>query len=527
MKPTKITVTTLPSHTVTSWTYASVLSAIDAHETGDFSRSAALADAFGRDDRINACITTRIQAVTGKHGADFSIQPSTKGNKSRAKRLAKDVETWWYDALPERTLKRIFRDVLYMGISISRLEWNRRGAQWIPKAIPWPMRDVYWDETRRCFIVSAIEGQFEVRRGDPNWLIVASSNDEPWMDGLVRALGLPYFLRTLSARDWARFCERHGLPIIAIKEPTDADEDAKKAFASGIRNMGREGVIRLPQSTDSMGERGNGFDVSFIEARDTAWQTFEAFRKDLSTSIAVGVLGQNLTTEVQGGSLAAASMHDSVRREYRDSDVELLSTEIHDGVFVPYVGFHYPNDIDATPWPHWDTAEPADQTKIVQTANQAAAAIVAFKQAGLRVDLPAFLESVGIPMLAGDPLEEVEETETEGDPVEPPEDDDEETEATSVRLASGDVPSDAKGFVDGQRFVDDLAHNTALAASKALAPSLDKLIEIIDAADSFEDVRAALGDTYASMTSDDLEELIERAEIMARLAGRVAVLQDV
>lgn len=526
-KPARITVTTVPSSPISSWTYERILSALDAHERGDFSRSAHLADAFGRDDRITACMTTRVQAITGRHGADFSIEPSERGSKTRAKMLARDVEAWWYDAVPERTLKQIQRVVTFIGVSISRIEWTPKDGKWIPDITPWPMESAYWDETKLCWILSAQEGQIEVRKGDPNWLIVAASNDRPWMDGMVRCLALPFLLRTFSARDWARFCERHGLPIIAIEEPSDAGDEDKKTFADSMRRMGREGVLRLPQQTDMNGGKGNGFKVDFIEPKDTAWQSFEAFRKDLSASIAIAILGQNLTTEVQGGSLAASKTHNQVRLEYRDSDVELLTTELHDGLIVPYVAFHSPNDIDAAPWPHWNTNEAEDKNEIVKVATQTAGAIEAFKNAGLRVDLVKFIESVGIPMLPGLPVEEPEEPEEE--PPTPPakpddEGDDEESEDDELSvLASGDI---APGFTDGQRYADDLAENAAKASADAMGPSLDALLALINGADSFDAVRAGLAETYASMDPSDMEDLTERAEIMARLAGKHAVLVD-
>ncbi len=532
MKPTKTTVTTLPSHRVTSWDYTKILAALDAHERGEFYQSAALADSFGRDDRITACLTTRVIAITGKHGADFSIQPSEYGSKSAARVLAKEVSAWWYRAVPERVLKRIFRDVLLMGVSISRQDWARKGNEWIPDLTPWPMRDVWWDDQKRCFMVQAVEGQFEVRRDDPNWLIVAADDQEPWMAGMVRCLGLPFLLRTFSARDWARFCERHGLPIVVIEEPMQFDADARKAFAQSVSTMGRSGVVRLPQQEDATGGKGPGFKMEFLEAKDTGWASFEAFRKDLSTSIAIAILGQNLTTEVNGGSLAASQMHDAVRREYRDADVEVLSTELHDGVIVPYVRFHRPNDVDAAPWPHWDTAEPADQGKIVKTANDTATAIQAFKAAGMRVDVAAFIESVGIPMLPGAPIEEPEDAEEE--PVgetpdaesDPKDDAPDDAETTSVQLASGSALVDAQGFINGQRFADALAGNAGRTARKLLAPDIESLLSIIDDAQSFEDVRAVLGDVYAAMKPEALADLVERTEILARMAGKAAVLED-
>lgn len=534
-KPGRTVVTRLPIDPITTWTYAKINSAIDSHELGVFADSAALADAFGRDDRIAACLNTRVNALLGRHGASFSIEPSEEGDGRSRKALAREVDEWWIDAVPEKTARQILRDRILLGVSVSRIEWQAVGGRWVPRVRPWPMQFVHWDDASACFKVQAKEGIFDVRAGDPEWLIHSSSEDRPWMDGAIRALGLAFLLRSFSWRDWARFSERHGMPIIAIKEPADASEDDKATFFNGMKNMGRGGVLRLPQQP---GPDGVGFGVEFIEARDTGWESFKAFGDALAVSIAVYLLGQNLTTEVQGGSYAAATVHDRIRQDYLDADAEALSTDIRDGMLKPYVAFHYPgSSVDVAPWPTWNTDAPEDRTELADTSLKAVDFITKARAAGLRVDLDAYLERVGIPMLKGEAIDEaaLEEAQeraqaiAEGEPDEDEGDDPkapEEPAAASVRLASGDRIEDANGFVSGQQYADDLARKTALHAAKALRPSVDAILAAVNAATDPADLRRRLVETYRGISEAELRDVTERAIILAELAGRAAVLED-
>ena len=535
-RPARIVVTALPQEPVTRWTYDKVNRALDAHEIGNFELSAPLADAFGRDDRITACLNTRLEAIIGRHGAEFSIEPSDRGDKRRAKVAAKDVESWWYDFVPEKAARRILRDKILLGVSISRVEWVARDGQWYPRPRPWPMQFVYWDDSRQCFMAMAREGVFEVRAEDPNWLICAMTEEQPWMDGALRSLGLPFLLRSFDWRDWARFNERHGMPIIAIKEPAEADEDAKESFFESMKKMGRGGVVRLPQMTDGLSGQRNGYEVDFIEAKSTSWETFKAFGERLEVAVAVRLLGQNLTTEVQGGSRAAASVHDRVRQDYMDADAEGLSTDLRDGLLKPWVRYCYPPSVgvDIAPWPCWNTDAPEDRTQLAATGVKAGAAIKQFQALGLRVDLEAYLERLGIPMLPGEPIEEPEEPPTER--TEPPapepsdgdedQDDDDDQASTQARLASGDALSGARGFADGQDYADRLAARSAQRGSEALAPDLEALIALIESSESRGELEQKLLASYKTMDHAARAKIIERALILAELAGRHAVLED-
>jgi phage gp29-like protein len=59
-----------------------------------------------------------------------------------------------------------------------------------------------------------------------------------------------------------------------------------------------------------------------------------------------------------------------------------------------------------------------------------------------------------------------------------------------------------------------------------MAPALYLLMTAIEASDTPEELRSNLAEAYRGMSQAEMETLVERAMIMAELAGRHAVLED-
>lgn len=395
--PAKLTITQLQPDNQAEWPLGSILAALSLHEDGDFSESAKLAAAFGRDDRISACRGTRIRALVGKNGATFSVLASEGGDRRRTSNITDRVEKLWFRCFNELVVGRILGDYIDIGISVSRIHWTRVGNEWLPHLEPWNMRWVRWDHFRKCLIAQTEQGEVEVRRDTGEWLVVG----EDWMTGGVRALAMPFFFRGLTWKDWARYCEKHGVPILAIDEPpTEANttqKAAKDSFFARLKQLGREGILRLPQGKDGKG----GFAAKILEPSTLSWPSFEAFLKRLDVCIAIFLLGQNLSTEVQGGSLAAAVAQNRVRLDYLAADAEALSTAFRTQVLMAWGRFNIEGwDDELAPWPTWDTAEPEDlKSKSVVSVN-AATALEKYKKMGSPVDERAYLEAYSIPLLS-------------------------------------------------------------------------------------------------------------------------------
>ena len=105
------------------------------------------------------------------------------------------------------------------------------------------------------------------------------------------------------------------------------------------------------------------------------------------SAITLSVLGQNLTTQIEGGSFAAASVHARVQLDRLESDVAMLSTTARMQIIAPWGRVNIPDfDTDTTPWPRWDTTPPEDLQKSAQALLTLAQALPALVAAGVNPD---------------------------------------------------------------------------------------------------------------------------------------------
>lgn len=384
--------------TQSTWTFTTILSAVDAHEKGDFKASALLADHYGRDERISGCTLDRISVLTGEDSAPFEFETSDVDVAASASVIV-DLEAFWHDMMTDAWLHVSLHDLIHMGLSISHVEWEMNESEWRPiKLTRMHLSNVKWDDKLKAYILSAAGGEkIEIRDGDPNWLIVAPGGPRSWMMGAVRSLGVFYFMRGLNYTDFARYCERHGTPILKIYEPESQNTDQKDNFYRDLTTMGAKGVIRLPR-TD--GEEF-GYDVEPMEMKSKTYGAFKDFNEVLQTSISIRILGQNLSTEIQGGSFAAAGWHARVKQSIVRGDASAMGAALW-SVVKWYAEKNQPDfDPKAAPWPRWRLVIPEDLHALATVIQTSAQGLISLLTAGVEVDLVAFAKKFGVPLLEG------------------------------------------------------------------------------------------------------------------------------
>ena len=345
---------------VPTWTIPEVRSALDTHELGTFFSSTTLVDAMGRDDRIDACLGTRVGALAGKSGIGFTVAPAEDvADGEQAETIANKVQSLWQYSCPENVMSHVLKDGVMLGVAFAKIHWDLKDGMRVPRLEPWHAHTVYFDWSILKYRVVAREGMMIIEPGNAEWFVYEPGGWRSWMTGAVRGLGIPFVIRQYTYRDWYRYCEKHGMPILAIKEPVGAMwEKHKQGFWGKVQRLGTESTLRLPFS-----EKDNdGFGVSFVEPKDKSWQTFQAMIGELNTNIAIRLLGQNLSTEVKGGSFAAAASQELVRLDYLDRDANTLSGALREQVWSHFVRFNYDAvSTKYTPVPTWDTRPPEDK----------------------------------------------------------------------------------------------------------------------------------------------------------------------
>lgn len=365
-----------------TWTPALVDVATSEHERGEFGFSALFSDAVRRDDRIFTSLDTRILGVLGfPFSLDESDTADTKRLRQASRALARRIRGWWYRVLPEAKLADALESSILMGFRVGELAWWRADDGLIyPDLKLHHGQNVRWNTTTQGLELMQRNGTpVPITPGDGRWVLFApAGGDRPWKFGAVRALGIPYLIRQMTRRDWADRSEIEGTGIRKAKGPLAVGANDKRFtdFVSQIRRMGRKTVLALQEGWD--------FGIEVTDAN--AAILFEKLIAHSETAITLSILGQNLTTQIEGGSHAAATVHAKVLQSRLESDVAMLSVVCRDQILLPWCRYNLPNFDERTlPWPRWDAQPPEDKAKRAQALLAVSQAITGLRTAGVNI----------------------------------------------------------------------------------------------------------------------------------------------
>jgi phage gp29-like protein len=393
-----------------------------AHDMGYLQSSAMLWDAMRRDDRISGVTRTRVGALVA---APLEIKPAN--TKAKAARIAKllagdgeDEHGLWERICPPDVIKSLSGWGNALGFGLAEIVWrtdadmndwtkispgveytsNRSSLGWLPRLRVWHPQFVYFDYAERRFMVIAREGVIPLPRidehpeGDGKWVVWTPYGYQyGWLEALVRPLAMKYLMRQWNYRDWARSNERQGMATFGAEVPAGAPESVKDEFVARIRNLGSDAVLELPQLE---GEEG-GFNLKMIESTTRNWETFKEFKSQLDVDIAVAVLGQNLTTEVQGGSRAAAQVQNLVRIDKAIEDAGIADC-IRQQVLTWWCLYNF-GDPELAPRPEYQVEPPTDELAENSALKMLGDALTSLKAATAPIDVRTILDRAGVPLI--------------------------------------------------------------------------------------------------------------------------------
>ena len=387
--------------------------ALLSHEVGNFNASAQMAIAMGRDDRITAVLETRI---SGLLSLPFQMIPAEVTRaKVKARKIADAAEAMWDIIAPPAEVSAALNWFILLGVAPVQVTWQVLDGLWVPSMKAWDPQFMNWEEG--VYKIETRDGTQEVTP-ENGWMLLVQGN-RGFMRGAVRSIAKLWISRQWTLRDWSRFNERYGMPMLKAMVPSRASDPEKADFFRNMSNIGSTTTAMLPQNVD--GGEGS-FDIDLLEAKATAWKTFQGKEDRDNINIAVRILGQNLTSEVSGGSFAAANIHNNIRLDRLQADEVLLSSHMRESMLVPFTFFNFGEQANFAPTPHWDTSPPEDLTAKGTAMKALGDGISALSAAGLNVSDNTIAE-LGQEYDLELERKEIEETPPETDPGDPNEND--------------------------------------------------------------------------------------------------------
>jgi hypothetical protein len=527
--------------TQTTWTPALIKQAESQAQSGDLRMAAQLCEWLLGDEQIARLLHGRAQALLG-------LEPTfeASGDKRKSSRVVRALEGQedWWDGWPEPQLAEMLVWGILLGVSVARHGWEvleGHGGRILPLPKVWEAQHVRYDLQKRTWIAkvtsegsgfaAGIDEEFEP--GDGTWLLHAPYGAaRPWMRGLWRGLARFRLLRDYAVSDFGRAGEGAARNVVeAPDKDTKQTKELRQELATDLSTMGRDGTIVLP----------SGLTYKLVE---TSASTADMYVKQLEVSeraFQIAIRGGNLTTNVEGGSKAAAEVQERLGDDANlRFDAQSLTTTIHDQSMVWWAEFNF-GSAALAPWPVYPVEQEADLKHTVETEDKAFEVVKKAEDLGFDVDRKAFLEDHKItwakpgtkpaappppppPGAAPQPAPAPGKPPTKADP-----------QATGrgslahlLMLASGARAEANRGFLDGQSYAETAHDWAAKRGVDVLATDLEQLSAVILSAESPDDLRAKLeqflGDDF---DPDELAELTARAMILCELAGQLAVRKDV
>jgi phage gp29-like protein len=172
---------------------------------------------------------------------------------------------------------------------------------------------------------------------NPFKIIKATMSDEDGfydMDSIMRPVARWYIIKTFTVKAWALFADKYGFPIPVAKVP---QSEFEKNSAQIIDLLQSVGANKWAVFFDE-------FDLDLKEPMKS--QTIDVFSKLIEKAdveSAIAIVGQNLTSEVTGGSFAASKTHSEILTSIIRDDIAWLDEIINDQIVYDIVRLNFPN----------------------------------------------------------------------------------------------------------------------------------------------------------------------------------------
>ena len=206
-------------------------------------------------------------------------------------------------------------DIPYYGFGVYEINWEFENGFFIPTLVERNYKNFILDNGKIKFNSLGFSEDIEFHK-----VIAATYKakpNKPYGQPLIQTLFWLVEFKNASLQFWIELLERFGTPWVIGK--TEGD---KNALAEEIYNMlGGDGAVIDADD-----------DIKIETAKDGG--NFKELVEYIDNQIREVILGGNLTANVQGGSLAAANVHNEVREDLAQADENIVNQIIRELIWI-------------------------------------------------------------------------------------------------------------------------------------------------------------------------------------------------
>ena len=496
-----------------TWNVNQVRQALFDSQMGNFSRATKLVIGMMADDELPSSCNRAIDLITG---APFTLTPTEEDNASTQAQI--DFLTpIWDQAFPEEEMFKMVYWYLWLGVGIGTLDWTMQNGTWMPRLralspeFLWYEPNVFNEKTGMYGIwwYQAREGLVQVTPGDGKW-VMFHDGTESYLNSSVRALAQSWLIKQYAWRDWTRYNERHGMPLVKAMVPAVSSEAAQNTFWNDIQELGTDSTIMLPSHLDDEGKNVS-FDVDLVEAKDNSFDTFKLTIERCDRKFQVHWLGTNSGAELIGsaGSKATSESGRDIAREVADMRARRIAPEIREQMLWPLVSLNMAGaQLIDSPYPSYQIKQGEDAKDLGEGWDAMAKSVQSWQGAGYEI--------TNLEQLASEAGLQLEKIEMPEEPVVPegteePEEPDEEDEEELAQLARS---------AGTQRTVDGIAAKYGADGQPVLINEAQKLLSIINTASTPQEARDRIINEYGDQGPEELTRLLSQSFELGAIIGK-------
>lgn len=452
-----------------------------------------------RDDRVRTGINQRIYGVIAK---PWEVKPGGERplDIEAAGFIKQQIEGIEFDRI---TMKMLYG--AFYGFSVGEGMFARDGAR------------VILDKTRSGIKVRnrrrfAFDGEGNLRlktvkntmpgelMPDRKFVVAtfgADHDDAPYGLGLAHYLYWPVWLKRNVTRFWAFYLDKFSSPTAVGKYPQGTDKPDQQRLLDALRAIQRDSAVVVPE----------GMEVMLLEALKSSAADHKGFVDQMNEAILMICLGQTATAQGTAGKLGGDTEREAVKDAILKADSDMLSECFNRTIITWLTEWNFPGAVPPTVY-----------------------RVFSDEDLNARIDRDVKISGMGFKPT----LKYIQETyggdweERESPPNDPP------VGADGIRpkTTTATIAGTAGNFAEpGETAIDPTSSDSQtdiLAGHSAAAGKmvLDKVRELVDNAESLEQLRDDLLAAYGDLDSSQLVNVMELAFIAADLSGRYDVQEE-